>query len=172
MTRALPLLLLLGCASGPPIDPVQVQRNADAQQRVVNSLAREVAGLAPLVDVACALRGKDSDTCKMLERGYYLARSSIEAAQSAIKLYRELGYGLEAVEYAVRRLEMGAQDLDARLKGVRNEVARLARSADRNAGAPSAEPVEALEQPPAAADTAGEAVSGAVGTPAAGTGAP
>src|SRR5688572_3853926 len=113
MRYLLPALLLIGCASGPPIDTVQVQRNADAQQRVVNSIAREVAGMAPLIDVGCALRGHDSDACKVLERGYLGARSGIEAAQAAIRLYREIGWGLEAVEIAVSRLEAGVTDLAA-----------------------------------------------------------
>jgi hypothetical protein len=77
------------------------------------------------VDVGCALRGRDSEACKSLEGAYDLLRAGINSAQSAIGGYRELGFGLEAVEFAVRRLEESVARLSGDLQEVRDAVTRM-----------------------------------------------
>ena len=110
----LSLLQFAGCAHTQP-DWTQIRNQSVAMRVTINGVAEEIAGSAPLVDAACAIRGRESPTCHVLRGMWSTAGASITAAHKAIDLYDSTGVALDVTQRQVDRVIAAADTLRSAL---------------------------------------------------------
>lgn len=144
--RALPLILLMGCAHGLP--SAQVQDKAVEYRVELNQIAREAEAAKPYVETARMLLESQGKPVGWIDGAWEGLKFAIKQGNRLVDALYLTGEGMEAVEFAIDRARFALVRLREVMEEVRDGLEGVTANGAGEASGDGSGPSTGAREPP------------------------